>query len=212
MNIFTKCAYSLLLAFSNPHFSVSSADQVIGENQLQHLWRRDSSKGKIDSDMWMANIQKWASEGPEELQKNWSAQSSMGDIWTAHISNPKYQGMANPAAFFTIRKGYSFYNLKNEQHAAQWARWISDSANQNLPNKFSPDQVQAYKRNNRPYHSAFFEQNKLAGVTWDTLDVPSSSPGDRGWNIINFEGVSSITIKKNASSPEPGETINLISR
>ncbi len=168
-------------------------------NPLVHIYR--GGEFRISNEKWI----RWFSsvaQNRESLQKEWPSLSLYGQVWAAPTSHPFTSNGQQPSILFNLKPDYVFFDPQNPSHQKAWKTW--EEKHLLIQNNFSREQTSSLKEGDFPYHSAFYEQFRLAGVRrqlpWPKEHIKNPNEGSY-WSIVNFHAVKSVTL----SVPGQGE-------
>lgn len=165
---------------------------------LEHVVRFGDSFGAPSRTDFIGMMMK-AGNSTKGLQEKWLPVSFGAVIWTT----PKGKnGLSTGNGFFLkikTKSDFSFYDIGKDPKSSLWNKWLR--ANKNRKNGFPKAQAKELKDAGIPYHSAFYEDYKLAGY------VHRYGSGSAAFNIVDARAIQEIRLTREQSLKELREAL-----
>lgn len=167
---------------------------------LEHVVRIGGSFGAPSRSDFMTMVMN-AGKSASRIQSEWMPTALGGAIWTMpHGRNSLAEG-SGYFVEFKIKPDYRFYDMQMDPKAKVWNEWLK--ANGRRPNRFPKEHVEMLKQDGVPFHSEFYEEQKLAGYIhryggFERGSKPSALK-DSAFNIVNAKAIGEIRIEREFS-------------
>jgi hypothetical protein len=157
-----------------------------GPAGLDHYVRASGPSGGAPLDDFVDMLRK-ISGSTTRMQKEWLGTTRNGVLWSiakGHNDFGDGTGFNVSLDLKPNRRGY--FDPYDAGNVTAWKDWQS-KANLKRPNFFTRSQVEELKREGWPTHSAFFEDNGLAGIVWRYED--GAGTGKPAWAVDDWAHV-----------------------
>ncbi len=167
---------------------------------LHHVVQHGRRRGRHNkADSWVA----WMLDllpSRDRLQEQWPHRSDLGGVWTSR-GTPFFNTDTGTHIRFDLRPGFQWYDKQNPRHQKLWLEWHAKNKRRlkDMPNRFSRKHRQELGSwsGMQPYHSAFFDENQIAGFIYE------KRRNNPFYLIVNMDAVEGITLQVPAKTPLP---------